>query len=264
MKLSAPIHILKSKAKNLKKEKGILMSKALDQIAQEEGFNSWSLLQTKVNLFLPQSYQEIFSFFNPGDLVLIGSRPGLGKTSFTVGLFVQAIKKNKKKNFYFTLAETKKDVAGRMAIYDKTIGENNPYFDLNYSNNICANYIIKYTQKAVEEGSIIVIDYLQLLDEKRIHPPIQNQVESLKTFAKEKKCILIFLSQVRREIEYKNNKRPTIEDIRLPNPLDIKLFNKKIFLYRESKESKEVEVSFAGANPHIFKVGWNREEVKFF
>lgn len=264
MKLSAPIHILKSKAKALKKDKGILMSHALDQIAQEEGFNSWSLLQTKVNSIFPQSYQEIFSFFNPGDLVLIGSRPGQGKTSFTIGLFVQAIKKNKAKNFYFTLAETKKDVAGRLAIYDKSVGENNPYFDVSYSNDICAEYIINYTQQVIEEGSVIVIDYLQLLDEKRIHPPIQKQLEALKTFAKEKKCILIFLSQVRREIEYKYNKRPTVEDIRLPNPLDIKLFNKKIFLYRESKESKEVEVSFAGVNPHVFKVGWNREEVKFF
>lgn len=264
MKLSAPIHVLKSKAKTLKREKSISLNEALDCIAKEEGFNSWSLLQSKSQNLLPQKYNEILDYLNGGDLVLIGARPRQGKTSFTIGLFVKAIQQQRKKSFYFTLSEVHRDVAGRIGIYDQSIGQDNNTFELDYSNEICAEYIIKKTEKEVKENSVIVIDYLQLLDEKRVNPPLQSQIEALKEYAREKKCIIIFISQVDREIEYKLSKRPSVDDIRLPNPLDINLMNKVIFLYRDPHYKNEADVIFAGKNDHIFKVGWNKEEIRFF
>jgi hypothetical protein len=47
MKLSASIPNLKSQAKRKAKEQGIPLSEALNEIAQREGFNSWSLLAKK-------------------------------------------------------------------------------------------------------------------------------------------------------------------------------------------------------------------------
>lgn len=44
MRLSAPIHVLKRKAKRLSREAGISLNQALDRIARDEGFQSWSLL----------------------------------------------------------------------------------------------------------------------------------------------------------------------------------------------------------------------------
>jgi hypothetical protein len=44
MELSAPIYELKRKAKQLRREKGLRHSEALNCIAKEEGFTSWSLL----------------------------------------------------------------------------------------------------------------------------------------------------------------------------------------------------------------------------
>jgi replicative DNA helicase len=264
MKLSAPIHVLKNQAKSLKKAELITMTEALNKIASQEGFSSWSLLQSKGKELFPQSYDEILDYFNGGDLVLIGARPNYGKTSFTIGLFVKALQQKRAKSYYFTLAETHRDVAGRIGIYDEHIGEDDNLFELNYSNDICADYIIKATQGGVSDNSVIVIDYLQLLDEKRINEPLQNQIEKLKTYAKEKNCIIIFISQVNREIEYKNDRRPNKKDIRLPNPLDINLLNKIIILYRESDDSKEVEVSFSGNSEYKLKVGWNGNEIKFY
>ena len=101
MKLSAPIHILKSQAQKLCKEKTITLTSALDLVAKREGFNSWSLLHSKSKEMFPTSYDEILDFFNPGDLVLIGARPSKGKTLFTIGLFVQAIQKKLALVFYF-------------------------------------------------------------------------------------------------------------------------------------------------------------------
>ena len=264
MKLSAPIHVLKSQAKSLKKTELTTMTEALDKIANQEGFSTWSLLQSKGSEVFPKSYDEILNFFNGGDLVLIGARPSYGKTSFTIGLFVKAIQQKRSKSYYFTLAETHKDVAGRIGIYDKQIGQDDNLFELNYSNDICADYIIKHTKDGIGDNSVIVIDYLQLLDEKRINEPLQDQIEKLKSYAKEKNCIMIFISQVNREIEYKNDRRPCIDDIRLPNPLDINLLNKIIFLYHERDDSTEVEVSFSGKSEHKLKVGWNRSEIRFY
>lgn len=47
MELSAPIYELKRKAKALRRESGIPHNQALDRIAREEGYPSWSLLIRK-------------------------------------------------------------------------------------------------------------------------------------------------------------------------------------------------------------------------
>ncbi len=263
MKLSSPIHVLKSQAKDLKKSQSISMTEALNKIAEREGHSSWSLLQSKNSNPFPHSYNEVLDFFNEGDLVLIGARPSMGKTSFTIGLLVQAVQKSKAQNYYFTLAEVQRDVAGRIAIYDETIGHNNKFLELDYSNEISADYIIEKTAKNISKGSLIIIDYLQQLDEKRTNPPLEEQVNKLKEYAKENECIIIFISQVKREVENQIDKRPTLQDIRLPNPLDLKLMNKVILLFREKKESKEVDVMFHQPKEHEFKVKWDREKIKF-
>jgi replicative DNA helicase len=258
VKLSAPIHVLKSQAQQLKKEKAITNTEALDLIAKREGFNSWALLQSKKDDMFPKSYEEILDFFNPGDIVLIGARPSKGKTIFTIGLLVQAIQKESAKNYCFSLSEVHKDIATRMAVYDESIGEKNNYFTLDYSNDISAKYIIEKTHKTVSRGSIIVVDYLQLLDEKRSNPPIQDQVEQLKNYAKEKECVVVFISQLNREIESRLDKKPTMEDVRLPNPLELKFFNKIILLYKENENSQLVDVLFYRPKEFSFKVNWNK------
>ena len=104
---------------------------------------------------------------------------------------------------------------------------------------------------------MVVIDYLQLLDEKRINPAIEEQIKKLKFFAKTTGCRIIFISQIRRDVELKDDRRPTIEDIRRPNPFDLKLINKFIFLYKESLDSKTVEVLFSNKEKHKFIMDWS-------
>jgi len=263
MKLSSPVYILKSRAKDLKKAQGISLSVALDQIARQEGFDSWSLLISKSEEVFPEKYSEVLGFLNDGDLVLIGARPSVGKSTFTYGLFVQAIEEARPKSFYFTLVERQNNMIERMATYRQTIKLNDGY-ELDYSNDICADYIISVTQNEVKPGSLIVVDYLQLLDEKRTNPPLQEQIEKLKVFAKKVGCIIIFLCQIDRDIGDRSDQRPALDDIRLPNPLDLGLLNKIILLYRESRRSTEVEVIFGGRFTHSFKVGLNIDEARFF
>lgn len=270
MKLSAPIHVLKAEAQKLKKEKSITNTEALDLIAKREGFNSWALLQSKKDDMFPKSYDEILDFFNPGDIVLIGARPSKGKTLFTVGLFVQSVKRKLASNYFFTLSETHKDIAGRIGIYDETIGNFEQqtgyignqfigHIGIDYSNDISADYIIERTKSTIVKKSLIVVDYLQLLDEKRTNPTLQEQVLKLKKYAHEQESVVIFISQLSRELENRVDKKPLMEDIRLPNPLDLKFFNKIILLHKEDESSSIVNVLFYRPKEFSFKVGWDKK-----
>lgn len=230
MKLSAPIYVLKSQAKTLKRTKQITMIEALDQIAQREGFSSWSLLQSKSEDLRPKGRKDILGYLNPGDLFLIASRPGQGKTTFALQLLIQAFQQNKTCSF-FSLEYSKAEIASRIAQLDETMRGVDSKIRFDFSDEISAPYIINRLKDTILEETVIVIDYLQILDQQRAKPPLQDQIEELKKFAKDKKCIFIFISQVDRSFDERKDKRPSLEDIRLPNPLDLTLFNKAVFLH---------------------------------
>lgn len=234
MKLSAPIHILKSKAKSLKRTQNLTLTEALDIVAKEEGFSSWSLLMAKSENIFPKSREEILAYLNPCDLLLIGARPGQGKTTFTLQILLQAIGENRS-CYFFSLEYTRKDVAAKLASIEPNMGEWNSLLSFDFSDEISATYIIEKLKGKELRGSLIGIDYLQLLDQKRSHPELQIQIEDLKKFAKETGCIFIFISQIDRTFEATGRSRPTLEDIRLPNPVDLKLFDKKMFLHNGKK-----------------------------
>ncbi|MEM7017347.1 MAG: DNA helicase [Pseudomonadota bacterium] len=264
MKLSAPIYALKSQAKALKKSHNIPLSEALDTVAKREGLASWSLLMSKHDGILPNNYSEILNFLNPGDLVLIAARPTIGKTTFTFGLVGQAMDSARPASHVFSLGESKQSIQARLNTYSSVIKRNEILYSVDCSDDISAEHIIATTKDSVQPGSLIVVDYLQLLDEKRVNPPLQAQVEALQDFAKTTGCILLFICQLDRRITERQDQRPTVNDIRLPNPLDLGLFNKVIFLYRESPQAEEVEVYFAGNLDHDFKVGLDLKRLRFF
>ena len=210
------------------------MAEALNLIAQLEGYSSWSLLQSKARNLFPKTRDEILGYLNPGDLMLIGSRPGLGKTKFTLQVIIQAANEGRK-CFFFTLEYSRRDVASKVAELDESMWEPHPNLSIDFSDEVSSSYIIEKTKGLLEPGSIIAIDYLQLLDQKRSKPELQVQVEELKIYAKKQECIIIFISQVDRSFEGKGKARPTLDDVRLPNPLDLKLFNKSMFLHDGKK-----------------------------
>ena len=77
-KLSAPIYRLKRRAKALSLKEKIPLHEALDRIAGQEGFAAWSLLASRLASSRPG--KTLIDELVPGDLVLLGARPGHGKT----------------------------------------------------------------------------------------------------------------------------------------------------------------------------------------
>jgi replicative DNA helicase len=227
MRLSAPVYHLKRKAKRLSRDKGIPLHSALDRIAAEEGFHQWSLLVNRASASTHAS--KLFRHLRPGDLLLVGSRPGQGKTWMGLELVVEAMKQGQR-GMFFTLEYTSGNVHTLFDAIGVEPGQFPGLFEIDTSEEISADFIAGKLAVA-PRGAVIVIDYLQLLDQQRHKPPLAEQVRVLKALAEDKGLILIFLSQIDRSYDPSIKSCPDLEDVRLPNPLDLSLFNKACFLH---------------------------------
>ena len=227
MKLSAPIFHLKRKAKLLSRKEKIPLHEALDRVAKAEGFRKWSLLSARV--CGTSTAEALFRQFGPGEIVLLGSRPGQGKTVMGLRLLVEAMKAGRQ-GVFFTLECSTQDVTNLVRTIGVQHGKFNTLFDLDCSDEISAELIINRMANALR-GSVAVIDFLQLLDQQRHKPPLMDQIRALKVFAQDKGLIFIFLSQIDRSYDSSMRALPDLRDVRLPNPLDLSLFNKTCFLH---------------------------------
>lgn len=79
MNLSAPIHQLKRRARLLSRAEHIPLHVALDRIAVEEGYRSWSLLAAKQPGMT--SVRALWPRLDPGDLVLMQGGQGRARRS---------------------------------------------------------------------------------------------------------------------------------------------------------------------------------------
>jgi replicative DNA helicase len=226
MKLSAPVFILKQQAKALARQDKIPLHQALNRIANREGFRAWSLLAAKLAAEEPSA--TLLAQLNPGDLVLVAARPGQGKTLLSLDLAIRTMRQGNQAAF-FTLEFTHADVAACF----KTLGEEPNQFTGRFlfddSDQICADYIIARLASAPPK-MLVIIDYLQLLDQKRQNPDLAEQVQRLKCFALERQLIVLCLSQIDRSYDPAQRPWPEMSDVRLPNPLDLGLFTRTCFL----------------------------------
>jgi replicative DNA helicase len=226
MKLSAPIYRLKRQAKLLSREKNILLHEALDRIALKEGFGRWSLLAAALSATAPA--RKLYAELQPGDLVLVGARPGHGKTLLSLELAVEAMKAGKK-GVLFSLEYTDREVPNIFSAIGVERAQFGGLFEFDNSDAISADYIAKKLASA-PSGTVAVIDYLQLLDQRRENPELMVQVRALKSFARDRGLIIVFISQIDRSYDASAKPCPDLQDVRLPNPLDLQLFNKTCFL----------------------------------
>lgn len=226
MKLSAPIPMLKRKARLLARIGHIPLHQALDRIAGEEGFGAWSLLAATSAATRPAG--KLFARLAPGDLVLLGARPGQGKTLMGLELAVEAMKAGQRATF-FTLEYTERDVLDRFSAIGANRAQFGDLFELDSSDAISAEHIAG-RMMTVPRGTVVVVDYLQLLDQKRENPALMEQVKTLRSLARAKGLIVVMISQIDRSYDLSTKPVPDLDDVRLPNPLDLQLFDKACFL----------------------------------
>jgi replicative DNA helicase len=195
---------------------------------------------------------------NRTDFILLGARPGMGKTSFALNIARHAAVKADKKVAFFSLEMSKEQLVSRLlsteAMVEGTklrtgrlsedewvrlieagdiLSKTQLYFDDNPSITVPE---IKAKLRRLKDVDLVVIDYLQLMTSSvRIDNRVQeiSQItRNLKIMAKELNVPVLTLSQLARDSEKRTNHRPVLSDLRdsgsIEQDADIVLF-----LYRE-------------------------------
>jgi len=209
---------------------------------------------------------------NNSDLILIASRPGMGKTSIALNMALHVAKNTGKAVAVFSLEMSREQLALRLLSSDAMIhnkklqsGMLSPddwrklsrsaadisRLDLRINDNPTLTVADMSAQcRRVNNLGLVVIDYLQLMTSatgsNSYAGESRTQVVSdisrmLKIMAKELNVPLICLSQLSRANESRQNKRPMLSDLResgaIEQDADIVLA-----LYREDYYNKETEV----------------------
>jgi replicative DNA helicase len=182
--------------------------------------------------------------FHKSDLIIIAGRPSMGKTAFSLNIAIGISSNYNLPIIYFSLEMTKQQIVYRLISMETKIpitrlkiGNLNQeeWFVLNKclislssqslyiddTPNLSINQIRFKIQKIKTLfGYVgpIVIDYLQLLETTKIKEnrvqEISQITRTLKILAREFNIPIIVLSQLSRNVESRNNKRPILSDLR--------------------------------------------------
>ena len=233
------------------------------------------------------------------DLVLIGARPGMGKTSFALNIATNVAQMNGKNVCIFSLEMSAEQLVTRIISseamidsYDLRTGKLSPkqWQDIAATTTKLAgcNILIDDTAGITVAGmkgklrrihnlGLVVVDYLQLMQsDKRSDNRVQEVGDisrNLKLMAKELNVPVICCAQLSRGPESRTDKRPMLSDLRDSGAIEQDA-DTVIFLYRDeyydTKNSKDeagrAEVIIAknrhGALGNV-AVGWIGRFTKF-
>lgn len=224
MKVTIPVFRLKRDARRLARDKGVPLHAALDLVVREAGFAHWSLLAAEHARQRPAA--RILQQMRAGDLVLLGARSGQGKTLLGLELCGAALATGRAAAF-FSLEWTQAEVAHRFVEVGVDVAQARG-LRVDTSDAICADHIIAALEDA-PRGSVAVVDYLQILDQDRRLPPLGAQVAALADFARRRGVVVVLIAQIERGFVGADGP-PGWGDVRLPNPVDLDLFDRAVFL----------------------------------
>jgi replicative DNA helicase len=185
---------------------------------------------------------KLTSGWQNSDLIILAARPGMGKTSLMLN-FVNSVLNQNKSVLVFSLEMSKLQLYARMCsqitsipLYKFLKEKMNPYERELYKNEtfklsnsqlfiedksgISINFIKVKARKLKRDKdiSMIVIDYIGLIDKGNTNKSTNDQVAeisgALKGLAKELNIPIILLSQLSREVEKLNDKRPMLSHLR--------------------------------------------------
>ncbi|HUY90829.1 MAG TPA: replicative DNA helicase [Pirellulales bacterium] len=182
----------------------------------------------------------------PGHLMIVAARPGMGKTSFALDLARQVASKQRKNVAVFSLEMTKQElmdriIAGFLGVeaWKLKKGEltqddftklgtlfdglkQHPLFIDDDPDTTISNLRSKARRQQMEHGlDLLIIDYLQLIEVTDRVASSENRTQqvsyisrSLKNLARELQCPIIALSQLSRNVEQRNPPIPILSDLR--------------------------------------------------
>lgn len=244
-----------------------------------------------------EALDNVIVGMNKSDLVLIGARPGMGKTSFAMNIATEAALKTKKTVCVFNLEMSAEQLANRMlsseaqidsykmrsgkleaedwqaiAHASSRLSETNILIDDTPGITVMG---MKSKLRRVKNLGLVVIDYLQLMQGDRHTDNRVNEVadisRGLKLLAKELEIPVICCAQLSRGPENRPDKRPMLSDLRdsgaIEQDADIVLFLYRDEYYKEGSVDQSVAEVIVAKNRHgsleKVKLGWIGRFTKF-
>jgi len=222
----------------------------------DNGFNKMAGIETGFT-----DLDRVTSGMRPGSLIVIASRPSMGKTTFALNIASHVSVNSKLPVLMFSMDHSSIGIASRLA---SQIGEIEMYKlrtgEMDESDKVKLNFafeklmdaplyidetpaqsiheIINKSREVISNNGrlgLIVIDNLQLMmfmnEEDNKPEEVTNVMSSLNSLARETDTPIIILSQLNQKLEMRRNKRPRISD--LPDRMIGQYSDLLMFLYRD-------------------------------
>lgn len=236
--------------------------------------------------------------FGKGNLVIVGARPGVGKTSFCLNLGTNIAKKTKKAVCFFSLEMSSEELVSRIISSEAMVLSErlrNGQLDKNDWENIanaCSAlsetdiYIddtsnisltgMKAKLRRIKNLGLVVVDYLQLMESetKRRDGSRVNEIgdisRGLKLLAKELGVPVIVCSQLSRSSEKEKERKPMLSDLRdsgsIEQDADMVIFLSRDYYGTDPEKANLVDVTLA-KNRHgssgTVQMSWLGQYYKF-
>ena len=233
-----------------------------------------------------------------GSLVIVGARPGVGKTSFCLNLATNIAKKSKKSVCIFSLEMSNEQLVSRIISSEATIeshklrtgkleardwdnmanavsqlSETNIYIDDTTDVSITG---MKAKLRRIKNLGLVVIDYLQLMESEKSRKDgsrvneIADISRGLKKLAMELDVPVITCSQLSRGTEKEKERQPMLSDLRdsgsIEQDADMVIFLSRDYYGKDPDKANQVDVIVA-KNRHgglgTIKMAWYGQYTKF-
>ena len=220
---------------------------------------------------------------NKSDLLLVAARPAMGKSAFALNIAVNVAKKYNKTVAVFNLEMSREHLAmrllasesfidmqklatgklnedewGKLCMASAALSQTDIRIDDNPSVTVAE---MNAKLRRLDNLGLVVIDYLQLMQGSGYGKASDNRVtvvsdisRSLKIMAKELNVPVVCLSQLSRNCESRNDKRPILSDLRESGAIEQDA-DSVMFLYRdeyfhENTEDKGLAECIVAKNRH--------------
>ena len=220
---------------------------------------------------------------NKSDLLLVAARPAMGKSAFALNIAVNVAKKYNKTVAVFNLEMSREQLAmrllasesfidmqklatgklnedewGKLCMASAALSQTDIRIDDNPSVTVAE---MNAKLRRLDNLGLVVIDYLQLMQGSGYGKASDNRVtvvsdisRSLKIMAKELNVPVVCLSQLSRNCESRNDKRPILSDLResgaIEQDADSVMFLYRDEYYHENTEDKGLAECIVAKNRH--------------
>lgn len=255
-------------------------------------------------LGVPTGFTDIdrqTSGLNPGDLIIVGARPSMGKTSFALNIAEHVALRAKLPVGFFSLEMPGETLASRLLA---SVGRINHFMmrkgrindeDRTKLTDATSSLIgspihvddagaispteirarCRRLHRQYGKLGLIVVDYLQLMGVSGLGDTRAGEIgvasRALKALAKELNCPVMALSQINRGVESRPNKRPNLSDLResgdIEQDADLIIFLYRDEVYKEDAQNKGIAEAIIAKQRNgpigTTKLTWHGELMRF-